>query len=754
MQGKHKIALVLAGWVLALAAGQATASRPGANPDLTPAPVRQTYSAIGDVQISIFPPAPTASDVIQITAFGEWWDSCVPRYQSHQVVGNTIEIDAVYSPPPGTYCLQLITPWDFTLEIGHLPAGMYTVQVYIPGAVGTTSFIVLPATFTPPLISAVYYDTYPSGEPDEAFQLINPSAAPVNLTGWTATDFEGSVTLSGSLSPGQKIWIAREAHAFYLEFGFKPDYEYQSDTDPAVPDLARSGNLTLANAGDQLALFDAASTLVDAVVYEGGATTGTGWSGPGIYPYNQGFFGIEGQILYRKLDPATGLPVADTGSAADWAQAADDDLNGKKVQYPGWDLDRYFFTHQVTQTATITYAVAPDGIYDLVAGYLNRATQSIYYEGYTFDNAHLADIITATLAAHPGMTVTLLLEGAPVGGIEDQERRNCQVLEAAGGQCWFMINDASATPPVHDRYTYQHAKFMAVDGSYLLTGSENLNYSSMPADDKSDGTAGNRGVWLITGSPDLIAYALDVFHHDFDPDHHRDLRRWSAADPLYGAPPPGFIPDYSSGGTFYTPVFTLPFSTTGNFFFEVVQSPDNALRPSDSLLGMVARAGAGDRVLVEQLYENEFWGPVISNPTADPNPRLEAYIAAARRGALVYILLDSVYDDPADPRSNAATCNYVNGIASSEGLLLKCRRGNPTGSGIHNKMLLVRAGGQGWVHTGSINGSENSSKSNRELALQVESTHAYDYLATVFWHDWVLSGGQVPRVLYLPLVLK
>jgi hypothetical protein len=60
----------------------------------------------------------------------------------------------------------------------------------------------------------------------------------------------------------------------------------------------------------------------------------------------------------------------------------------------------------------------------------------------------------------------------------------------------------------------------------------------------------------------------------------------------------------------------------------------------------------------------------------------------------------------------------------------------------------------GWVHTGSINGSENSSKSNRELALQVKSTQAYNYLATVFWHDWVLSGGEVPRARYLPLVLK
>jgi cardiolipin synthase len=603
------------------------------------------------------------------------------------------------------------------------------------------------------LINAVYYDTYLKDEPDEAFQLVNVSPGAVDLTGWTVTDFEGAITLTGILAPGQSVWVARQAYSFTLEFGFNPDYEYQSDSDPAVPDLPRSGSLALANDGDQLALFDAGHTLVDALVYEEGAIAGTDWSGPAVSPYDNGSFGIEGQILYRKLDQATGQPVPDTDTAADWAQATDDAFDGKKVEYPGWDLRRYFFTHQVTQTAAITYAVAPDALYDVVDGYLSRAEQSIVYEGYTFDNLDLADAISAALMAHPGMTATLLLDGTPVGGIEDAEKRNCQVVETAGGQCWFMINDADASPPIHDRYAYQHAKFMVIDGRVLLTGSENLNYSSMPADDKSDGTSGNRGVWLITDSPDLISYTLDVFAHDFDPAHHRDLRRWSAADLKYGAPSPGYVPDYSSGGSFYTVTYTAPFTASGQFFFEIVQAPDNALRSADSLLGMVDRAGAGGSVLVEQLYEYKFWGPSSSSPSADPNPRLEAYLDAARRGARVRLLLDSVYDTPGDIRGNAATCAYVAGIALAEGLDLACRRGNPTGTGIHNKMVLVSAGGQGWVHTGSINGSENSSKGNRELAVQVKSTAAYDYLAGVFWHDWALVGEQGVNI-YLPLMVR
>jgi cardiolipin synthase len=611
------------------------------------------------------------------------------------------------------------------------------------------------------LITGVYYDTYLTGEPDEAFRLMNISGAAVGISGWTITDGEGTITLAGTLAAGQSIWLAREAVSFALEFGFSPDFEYGADTNPAVPNLAQSGNLVLANTGDELVLKNSGAAIVDSVVYGAGNPASTDWSGPSIYPYSGALvgierfaqqepgvegFGIEGQILYRKLDQATGLPVPDTDTVADWAQATDDDINGKKVQYPGWDLDRYFFTDTFTETATITYAVAPDNIYETVLAEIGQATTSLYYEGYTFHNAHLADAIVARMTANPGITVTILLEGEPVGGITDQEKWICQQIENAGGQVYFLYNDSAND--VHDRYNYQHGKWMIIDGERLLTGSENLTYTSMPADDKSDGTEGNRGVWLITDAPSAVAHALDVFRHDLDPTHHRDLFRWTAADPTYGAPTPGFIPDYSSGGTTYAVQFPTPLTNSGTFFFEMVQSPDNNLRDLDSLLGMVARAGSGDTVLVQQLYEYTFWGPTTSNPTVDPNPRLEAYIAAARRGAKVRLLLDSVYEDPGDVRGNTATCAYVNGIAAGESLDLGCKLANPAGTGIHNKMVLVQAGGKGYVHTGSINGSENSSKANREFAVQVQSDAAYNYLAGVFWYDW----GEY--FVYLPMVLR
>jgi hypothetical protein len=184
----------------------------------------------------------------------------------------------------------------------------------------------------------------------------------------------------------------------------------------------------------------------------------------------------------------------------------------------------------------------------------------------------------------------------------------------------------------------------------------------------------------------------------------------------------------------------------GEFAFEVIQSPENSLRTIDSLLGLLARAGSGDTVLVEMRNEPLYWGDEGSNPADDPNLRLVAYLAAARRGAVVRLLLNSFFDSPADPLGNWATCAYLEEIARQERLRLSCQLNNPTSLGIGNKMVLARIDGRGYVHVGSINGIEIASKGNREVALQVQSDEAYAYLAEVFERDWL-------HRVYMPIVL-
>ncbi len=516
-----------------------------------------------------------------------------------------------------------------------------------------------------------------------------------------------------------------------------------------VPNMT-GRNVKLNDKGDQVILLSNSGIVADALVYGNWNTNQTGWSGPAVQHYYVPNKSTKGEILYRKLDQASGLPVPDTNTAADWAQDPNDPINGRKVLYPGWHLDEFFQTAKFTEPADLTILVAPDNIFEAVKEQIEAAQESIDIEVYALEHAALAELLAQK--AKSGVKVRVLLDGEPAFGMTDQEKWCTQQIEQAGGEVYFMINDSKAG--IHKRYQYQHAKFIIIDGKTLIMGSQNLGYTGMPDDDKSDGTRGQRGIDLITDAPQVVAYAKHLFSIDLDP-NWEDIFRWKAADSKYGAPPSGFSPDRTSGGTAYQILKPAPLALHGNFNFEIIQSPENSLRNIDSLLGLIAKAGAGDTVLVEEMEEQAWWGSNNGSSGHSPNPRLEAYINAARRGAKVRILLDG-YFDPCElrvvPKGNEATRDYANGIAQQEKLDLEVKLGNPTGAGIcdryeygsahnmegiHNKMVLVQlSNGSSYIHIGSLNGSEASSKVNRELAIQIQSNEAYRYLADIFDYDW------------------
>ncbi len=595
------------------------------------------------------------------------------------------------------------------------------------------------AAAAPVQISALYYDTYLTGELDEAFQLYNPLAQPVSLEGWQLTAGKRTVVFPAGivLAPHAQLWCARQAADFRRSFAFAPGCEYAADTDPGVPNLTGSAP-TFANTGGRVTLASPDRTYQDVLVYEAGDTGAgsglTGWRGPAVEPYRPTrSFDAEGQILYRKLDQASGLPVPDTDTRADWAQDPADVIDGRRVQRPGWDLARFFLSPPVTETANLQAIIAPDHAFDALAGLLQAAQARIQIEVYTFESARLAEIVAER--AQAGVQVELLLEGAPAGGVTDQQRWVVQRLSQAGARVAYLRSQPAQD--VAGRYAYQHAKFLVLDERLALIGSENLSPDAFPDDPKADGTLGRRGLYLVTDAPSVVARLAAIFAADSDP-AHRDVWPWEPQDAQLGAPPPGFQPSYLTGGAFYPVRFPTPLSASGAFTFQVVQAPENALATHDGWLGLVGRAAAGDILLVEALDEPSFWGPSDSDPVRDPNPRLEAYIRAARRGATVRVLLDAFFDnqDLGSPRSNLRTVEYLRALARVEGLDLEARRGNPTGRGIHNKMLLARVAGAGWVMAGSLNGGELSSKLNREVSLLVRSDAACDYLAALFWADW------------------
>ncbi|MFL5732502.1 MAG: lamin tail domain-containing protein [Chloroflexia bacterium] len=632
----------------------------------------------------------------------------------------------------------------------------------------TSTFTPLPSA--PALIYMLHYTQYDTtNRGDEAVRLINISQAPLSIAGWQVVDTSGSVTLPAGVTmpAGSKIWIANRATVFKGLFGFNPDFEYGADTDPNVPQAAATAGYNFPDNGDAVRLVNAAAGNVDTIVYKSGNISSLGWSGASVKPYlpaGQPTFTEDGQILYRKLDQVTAAPVPDTNTQDDWAQDNDptgssptpgreyDDINGKKLLKPGWPLtdpalEDMFFTKKYTDTnVTTKFLVGPDNEFGAVRDTILNASQTITIETYEWHHAILnQEIINAK---NRGVRIHIVIDGNPCclspPRPDDETLWAAKQWEDAGIPVYFFSGYPTTTDDEY-RFNNVHAKIMIVDDRWVVTGSDNFSTSGMPTDPTNNGTAGARGMMIITNAPDVVAYTRRLVNNDTDITKYGDLPRY----PALGTPPPGYSSTPFPDMTGYTPLKPTPLVVTETESIEIVQSPDNELRDEDSLIGLVNRAGPGDEVMVEQQYERKFWETSV---TAGPNPRLEAYIRAARRGANVRIMLDGFFEggDCTSTTHNPASVAYVNGMGLPN---LQARVGEPTSGqpvgqptattgNIHNKMVLVKVGPLGYSHITSINGSANASKNNREYGFQIQSNAGYQYFKEVF--DWDWGVGYVP----------
>jgi phosphatidylserine/phosphatidylglycerophosphate/cardiolipin synthase-like enzyme len=593
------------------------------------------------------------------------------------------------------------------------------------------------------LIAAAHVDSARSGEADEAILLWNTTSRPVDLAGWqlaaNGRTARFPATVSQVIDPGGWLWCTAQAHAFRTTFGDAPGCEWNAaDTvvdDPAVPNLEGSV-LQLTNTGGVISLLDPAGHGVDTLLYGGASTPATGWSGPPAQLYTRGAIAAAGQLYHRKT-LADGLPL-DRDHAADWGGDLADLAWGRRVRLPGWlgypDAAAGRPIHG-DATATLTLAVAPEGLYPTIAAALDGATATLDLSVYAFEHPALAQHVAQ--AAARGVRVRLLLEGAPPGGVTNLERWCVRQITAAGGDVRFLAAQDGAPRGLQPRYRYTHAKFGVVDGRLALVGTENFSWESMPVT-ATQPVGGRRGYYLLTDATPVVRALARLFAADWAPDRFLDLQPYTPGHAKYGDPPADYTPPPPPVFLAASAPFTLPLTVTGPAQVVVVSAPENAVLPDDGLHAILARAGRGDHLYLEQLYEHKYWGPGDGNPTSDPNPRLEAVIDAARRGAQVRVLLDSFFDDGEDLRSNRATVDYVRSIAAAEGLDLDARVGNPTGGGVHAKLVLAQVDGETWSAVGSLNGGEISHKLNREVMVLTDQPDIYARLAEVFSWDWAL----------------
>jgi len=493
-------------------------------------------------------------------------------------------------------------------------------------------------------------DPYQPGDPDEYLVLEGSGM----LDGFVLSDGEGGYRFPPGTPIDGRLVIARNGPAFEQAHGYPPDFEIEART-PAVPDVIPNGNLLMANRADELLLYRG-TTLVQQVAWPAD-----------VHPR-------EGQIHYLEEGVWDPRPLS----------------IGQSRLLPA-----------TFEGVAVTAFAAPDCSYEVFSAAVAEAEREILANVYEFtDPAMAADLVRAR---ERGVAVTVLLEGGPVGGLPPEERAVAGALNRSG----IPVLSMTTTDAAHAKYRYDHAKYLVIDGSTVLLGSENFKPGGYPA----PGLQGNRGWGVCLEDAGLAAYFREVFLLDTAGGDIVPLEGTTANLSTPRAPP-------------YTVEFTAC-RAVGARVTPVVSPDTSAL-----ILRLIE--GAEESIAIEQAY--------ITNETAyGLNPYLAAAIDASRRGVLVRVLLDSAWFNTEGDADNDEMVEVVNRIAAAEGLPLAARLADLEANNlakIHNKGVIVDGRA---VLVSSINWNANSPAFNREAGVIIEHPDIAAYYTRVFLDDWNAS---------------
>ncbi len=550
------------------------------------------------------------------------------------------------------------------------------------------------AATSPVRITQAYYDAHP-GVQDEFIAVTNPTNASVDLTSCYLTDepaepFEIQAKLqfpAPSIIPANTTWVITENATWYAyETGSLPAYEW-TDARPDIPGLLAQGTVSLSNTGGSISLNDPTGACIDLICYGDAEPPGFGWNGTPIPACG------EGVVLFRNVNSSG--PI-DTDTAADWTHP--------RVFHIG---QSHFLPITIASQAEIIPFTSPDCSYPAITSEIRNATASLRLNMYEFTNVPLASELIA--AVHRGVNVSILLEGAPVGGITDTEQAIAATLIQAGAHLRFL--HGSAEEHVYTRYRFDHAKYLIVDGTTLVLTSGNWAFTGVPVNP----TYGNREWGIVIRDTQLSQYFTDVFTVDFDPSRcdsaSIEAMNFTAVSLVL---PSSDIPT----GTYHPQFHIVPVHEPSKI--TPVLSPDT----SETLV-LQALQNATQSIYIQQLEMSLDWEGV-------ENPFVTVLEAKASEGLDVRLFLN---DNPSYESSSAAD---IEAALNGTGIKVqRCITDQSPFTAIHNKGVIIDNRS---VLISSVNWNEVSVRENREAAVLVENPTVASYFAAVYLADWGMSA--------------
>lgn len=526
---------------------------------------------------------------------------------------------------------------------------------------------------------------------DEYFAIHNPGTVPASLGGWTVSDGEGTLTFLADLvvPPKGRICASANGSAFERAFGRPPEVLLSNRSA-----VSCSGSFRLADVGDSISLSAADGSLIDFVAYGDAGLTSAGWTGPAVPSIRQG------EVAKRVVQ---GGAARDTDCSADW--------------FPFREY-RYGFTEfqplnaRVPGGSVVAFA-SPDCSLDVILSGIQSAGTSLRVCTYELNSIPVCRALLD--AKSRGVYVRLLLDGAPAGGIAEDEALCLSVLAAAGMTVRTVNGNLSMDSVQH--VGALHSKYMIVDDIKSFVLSENFVTSGL----SRDAVYGNRGWGISVEDAGIAAYLSRVFDSDGRPDR-TDVADWSSSprfDRSAVLPEEQAVPQRDRA--------VMPLATTVEASVQVIVSPD-ASTSSPYLSAVMANSAD---IIVSQFQADVTWGfRWIGERTS---PLVDSLVYAMRGGARVRGLFDSSWYNL---EGNERIVSLLSGIATNEtleGAFAQLDVRSPI-SILHNKGA-VMDGRRTLVS--SNNWCYASFARNRELALVIDSEEVASYFTRVFELDWV-----------------
>ncbi|MDH7506511.1 MAG: phospholipase D-like domain-containing protein, partial [Candidatus Thermoplasmatota archaeon] len=544
------------------------------------------------------------------------------------------------------------------------------------------------------LIVEIYYNTHPKIH-NEFITLYNPSSEDIDISGWyiTKDPVKAKTDQTKIVFPNPTIitsknylCVTENASAYTWETGKTPDFEYNVDSGFNIPKMLCKKSFNLGNSGEVVVLKNCYNHTVDVVVFGKIIFNGTGWEGNPIPICRNGI------LMKRNIDQ-NGSYI-DTNSSSDW-------LNVRKYGIGQSD----FPLIKISFYGTIKTFVSPDSSFEVIVNELRNAKKSIYLNMYEFTNIYLCDELINALIRN--VSVNILLEGNPVGGITDEEKIIINRIAKYKGVIRFIKNDINNN--IYKRYDFNHGKYLVIDNETVIVESCNWAKSGVP----KNPVYGNREWGVVIKNESVADFFLKVFFDDWNIDR---------CD-VYSFEEMGFIiPDvfyvyesYNSG--LYEPFFKSE-TIIENFTCIPVFSPDTSYNAISELID-----SANESIYIQQLYIYKNWENEI-------NPFVEKLINKSKKGVDVKVILNynSYYDETNEK------CNETKQYFDEFGIQTKFIYSNwSIFSNIHNKGMIVDNKS---VLISSINWNENSFLNNREAGVIIVNEKLARFYADVFFYDW------------------